>query len=380
MAARLVCLGRRLIPASVDPAEPIRVRITVSNTARNYGGQEAMAVAIAVRLAERGHEVHFLCRPVFPALDSLPDALSVSPVLGGLDWGPVGILRARRALRSHGSRVLLATTNKDMRSAALAAWSLGIPVVVRRAMARPMKGSFHYRLLYGRLPAHIVTNSEATRQIMLTSAPWLDPSKVSVIHNGIDPVPFQETPPLDLGLPADAVVVGFVGRFVDWKGVLDLAEAWRRVEPELPDAHLVLAGEGECEAEMRARLDGARRVHWIGFRDDVPAVMRALDVLAYPSVMEGFGIAAVEAMAAGIPVIGGRAAALPEVVGHEAQGLLVPPHDPEALVAALRRLVRDPDMRHRLGEAGRRRVERQFMESRMIDQYERVLTREAIGP
>jgi glycosyltransferase involved in cell wall biosynthesis len=375
-----MCLGRRKIPASADRTEPIRVRITVTNTARNYGGQEAMAVAFAVRLAERRHRVHFLCRPVFPALDTLPDSVTVSPVLGGLDWGPVGILRARRALRAHGSQVLLATTNKDMRSAALAARSLGIPVVVRRAMARPMKGSLHYRLLYGRLPAHTVTNSEATRQIMLTSAPWLDPSKLSVIHNGIDPAPFQNTPPLDLGLPADAVVVGFVGRFVDWKGVLTLADAWRLVEPDLPNAHLVLAGEGECEGEMRARLDEARRVHWIGFRDDVPAVMRALDVLAFPSVMEGFGIAAVEAMAAGVPVIGGDAAALPEVVGHEEQGLLVPPHHREALMAAIMRLVRDPDLRRTLGEAGRRRVEREFTEARMIDEYERVLAREAKAP
>lgn len=375
-----MCLARRKIPAPAERTQPIRVRITVANTARNYGGQETMAVAIAVRFAERGHSVHFLCRPVFPALDALPDAVSVSPVLGGLDWGPVGILRARRSLRHHDSQVLLATTNKDMRSAAVAAWSLGLPVVVRRAMARPMKDAPHYRFLYGRLPAHTVTNSEATRQIMLRSAPWLDPSRVSVIHNGIDPAPFRETPPLDLGLPGNAVVIGFVGRFVDWKGVLTLADAWRRVEPELPDAHLVLAGEGECEGEMRARLDGTRRVHWIGFRDDVPAVMRALDVLAYPSVMEGFGIAAVEAMAAGIPVIGGDAAALPEVVGHEEQGLLVPPHDPEALRAAIKRLVQDADLRHTLGAAGRARVERQFTESRMIDDYERVLAREAKSP
>lgn len=372
-----MCLGRSKVPAYAEGTERIRLRITVTNTARNYGGQEAMAVAIGARLAERGHEVHFLCRPVFPALEALPGSLAVSPVLGGLDWGPVGIMRARRTLRAHGSQVLLATTNKDMRSAALAAWSLGIPVVVRRAMARPMKGSLHYRFLYGRLPAHTVTNSEATRQIMLTSAPWLDPSKVSVIHNGIDPVPFQATAPADLGLPTNAVVVGFVGRFVDWKGVLTLADAWRRVEPELPDAHLVLAGEGECEGEMRARLDGARRVHWIGFRDDVPAVMRALDVLAYPSVMEGFGIAAVEAMAAGVPVIGCRAAALPEVLDHEKEGLLVPPHDADALVAAIRRLVEDPELRRTLGQAGRRRVERRFTESRMIDEYERVLAREA---
>lgn len=350
------------------------MRIVVVNAARNYGGQEAMAALLSERLAERGHDVHFLCRPVYPALERIQDAgIPVSSVLGGVDWDPRSIWRARGVLHRRRTEVMLATTNKDMRSAALAAWSLGIPVVIRRAMARPLRGIPHYRFLYGRLPRHVVTNSHATHRIMLDSAPWLDPARTSVIHNGIDPEPFRRGAPADLGVPEGAVTVGFVGRFVEWKGVLTLADAWRTAAPRLPGVHLVLAGEGEMEPEMRRRLIGVARVHWAGFRTDVPAVMRALDILAFPSTMEGFGLAAVEAMAAGVPVVAARAAALPEVVGHESEGLLVPPGDAGALAAALERLATDESLRRSLGRAGSARVDREFTETRMVDRYEGVL-------
>ncbi len=353
------------------------MRIAVVNTARNYGGQEAVAALLAERLAQRGHEVRFLCRPVYPAIDRISQAVPVSPVLGGADWSPRSIRRARHELRGARTQVMLTTTNKDMRTAALAAWSLKIPVVVRRAMARPLRNSFHYRFLYGKLPAHIVTNSHATRRIMLDSAPWLDAARTSVIHNGIDPAPFREAARADLGVPSNAITVGFVGRFVDWKGVLPLADAWRSLATRLPGVHLALVGEGEMEAEMRSRLEGVERVHWAGFRHDVPSVMRALDILAFPSVMEGFGLAAVEAMAAGVPVIGARAAALPEVVEHEREGLLVPPGDAEGLATAIERLATDSELRRALGAAGRERVEREFTEGRMVDRYESILAEAA---
>lgn len=323
----------------------------------------------------RGHDVLFLCRTVFPALDRLDDGIEVETGLTGIDWDPRGILRSRKALKRHGSQVLLATTNKDMRSAALAAASLDVPVVVRRAMARPLRNALHYRILYGRLPAHIVVNSRATLRIMLESAPWISAERTSVVYNGIDDRAFYEAEPADLGVPDGSLAIGFVGRFVEWKGVMTVAEAWPKVAAALPDAHLVLVGEGEMEEEMRARLDGEERVVWTGFRRDVPAVMRALDVLAYPSTMEGFGLAAAEAMAAEVPVVAADACALPEVVEDGETGILVPPRDPSALAEALIRLGQDGALREGMGRRGRARARRCFSRARMVDEYEACLRR-----
>lgn len=354
------------------------MRIAICNAARHYGGQEAVASQLAMALRERGHEVVFLCRRVFPALDRLREAgVPVAAVLSGVDWDPFSILRARRALRRHGARVLLVTSNKDMRSAGAAAASSGVPIVVRRAMARPLRDNLQYRLLYGRLPAHIVVNSETTAAIMRASAPWIDGSRLSVIYNGIDVDRFGAAEPAELGVPPGALRIAFVGRFINWKGVLDLAGAWGRVAEAVPEAHLVWVGEGVMEPAMRERLGSAPRVHWAGFREDMPAVMRALDVLAFPSTMEGFGFAAAEAMAAGVAVVGAAAASLPEVIGDA--GVLVPPRDPAALAEALISLCRDPELRRRLGEAGRARADRLFRLDRMIDAYEALLERVAGG-
>ena len=346
------------------------LRIAVVNSARNYGGQEAMAVLLAGALRERGHDVLFLCRPVFPALERVQGMVTVAPVLTGVDWDPLGIWRSWRAFRRHGSDVVLVTTNKDMRSAAIAAAWARIPVVVSRGMARPFPDKTRYRFLYGRLSAHLIANSRATQEIALESGPWLHRARTSVVHNGVDPEPFRSANPAEVGVPKGALTIGFVGRFVEWKGVMTLAEAWPTVARELPDAHLVLVGEGEMEGEMRDRLRNVDRVHWLGFRRDIPGVMQSLDILAFPSKMEGFGLAALEAMAAGVPVVAARACALPELIDDGRHGFLVTPDEPSELAEALIRLGKDEALRRAMGERGAERVDRDFSLTAMMDAYE----------
>ncbi|HVG44323.1 MAG TPA: glycosyltransferase, partial [Longimicrobium sp.] len=136
-----------------------------------------------------------------------------------------------------------------------------------------------------------------------------------------------------------------------------------------------LVGKGPAEAAARALLEGAPRVHWLGFRRDVAAVLKAMDVLAVPSHWEGFGLVAAEALAAGVPVVAADASSLPEIVRDGREGLLVPPGDVDALAAALVRLGRDPAERRRMGEAGPSRVATAFSLDGMIDRYEALLAR-----
>jgi glycosyltransferase involved in cell wall biosynthesis len=114
-------------------------------------------------------------------------------------------------------------------------------------------------------------------------------------------------------------------------------------------------------------------VHWLGYRDDVPSVLRALDIAVVPSHWEGFGFIAAESMAASLPVVAADASSLPEIVRDGIDGILVPAHDAEALAGALVRLSRDPGMRARMGAAGKARAIEQFGVERMVDEYERIL-------
>jgi glycosyltransferase involved in cell wall biosynthesis len=351
------------------------MRIALSNASYAWGGVHQVTETLARGLQARGHDVVVLVRPGSPLEARLRAVAPIEPILKGMDLSPAAILRARRTLRRHRAQVVLTLMKKDVRITGPAARSLGIPVVVRHANDRPFGRSPHYRLLFGPVAAHHVANSQATRDTLLRSARWLDPGDVSVIHNGIDAERFARADPAALPVPPGALVIGFVGRFDDRKGILDLARAWPAVADALPEACLVLAGKGPEEARVRGMLADAPRVRWLGFRGDVPQVLRAIDVLAVPSHWEGFGLVAAEALAAGVPVVAANASSLPEIVRDGREGLLVPPEDPAALAAALVRLGRDAGERGRISLAGPARVAAEFSLERMIDRYEALLMR-----
>jgi len=349
------------------------MRVVLSNASYAWGGVHVVTEALALGLQARGHHAAVFCRPRSPLQARLQGKVPLEPVARGMDLSPLAIARTMGALRRHRPDVVLTLMEKDVRLTGPAARALGIPVVVRRANDRPLKREPHFRVLYGWLPALHVANSEATRRTMLSSAPWLRPERVRVIHNGIDTAALDALAAPDLGIPPAALAIGFVGRFDDRKGILELARAWPAVAAALPEAHLVMVGKGPEEEQVRAMLADAPRVRWLGYRPDAAAVMKALDVLAVPSHWEGFGLVAAEALAVGTPVVAADASSLPEIVRHGEEGLLVPPRDPAALADALVALGRDPASRARMAAAGVERIRAHFSLDAMIDRYEAVL-------
>ena len=196
--------------------------------------------------------------------------------------------------------------------------------------------------------AHVVANSEATRQAFCDEGGRAD--RVSVVYNGIDPTPFEQAPDLsaalrhERGIPASAPIVGVFSRLAPWKGQHVLLDAL----PHVPNLHAILvgdalfSGDGDYVAtldDMAEALGVADRVHRLGFRTDVPALMRACDVIAHTSVApEPFGRVIVEGMLAERPVVATRAGGAREIVEDGVTGHLVPPDDPDALARVLRHL------------------------------------------
>ena len=164
-----------------------------------------------------------------------------------------------------------------------------------------------------------------------------------------------------LGIPADAPLLGTVSRLVPVKGLIHLVAAIPEILRRCPRAHLALAGDGEERellAAQAAALSVADRVHFLGFRDDVPAVIGALDLFVLPSLNEGLGKVLVAAMALGVPIVATKVGGVPEVVEDGRQGLLVPPADPAALAKAAITLLEDRAAAAAMGAAGRARAER----------------------
>lgn len=175
----------------------------------------------------------------------------------------------------------------------------------------------------------------------------------------------------ELNLPADTRLVGVVCRLIEQKGVVYGVRAFARVAPQFPDAHLIIAGDGDLRAalEREAQTLGiGDRVHFLGWREDATAVLAALDVLLMPSLWEGFGLVMLEAMAQLVPIIGSAVSAIPEVVADGETGILVPPRDSTAIADALALLLGDPALCRHMGLQGQDRVETVFSVDNMTAQ------------
>jgi glycosyltransferase involved in cell wall biosynthesis len=207
---------------------------------------------------------------------------------------------------------------------------------------------------------------------------------ISLIYNGVDLARYAEqeaccTLHSEYGIPSGSPIVGVVARLEPEKGHPTLLEAWPSVLAAVPNAHLLIVGEGsqrealEAQAGALGLLNGGRpAVTFTGRRDDVPAVTAALDVAVLPSYREAQGLSILEAMALSRPVVASAVGGIPEMIDHGRTGLLVPPHDSEALAASITRLLRDHPYADTLGRAGRDLVHERFCVELMVRAVETI--------
>ncbi len=197
---------------------------------------------------------------------------------------------------------------------------------------------------------------------------------VELIYNGVDLERYDRqepccTLPEEYGMEPGSQLVGVVARLEPEKGHPTLLEAWPTVLRSCPEAYLLLIGEGsrhEALAAQARELRIAHRVIFTGRRDDVPAVTAALDVAVLPSYREAQGLSILEAMALSRPVVASAVGGIPEVIEDGVSGLLVPPHDADALARAINRLLTDHPYADMIGRAGHDVVHDRFCIELMV--------------
>lgn len=353
------------------------LRILHLDSAASWRGGQNQVLLTAKGMAARGHEVTVGCRAGGPLeTRARAEGLEVRPVPFRGDLWPPAILSLARTLRIVRPRALLLHDPHAVSAGILAArLAGGSSLVAVRRVDFPLRGVVS-RWKYQACDRVIVV-SRAIRDVV--EAGGLAPDRIRLVYEG---VPDRSARPggretlQALGVPPGAPVVGNVAALTGHKDHVTLIEAMARLRSQVPEAHLVIAGEGELRPALEALVRERRledRVIFAGFRRDLDQLLPAFSVFCLSSHLEGLGTSVLDAMAFGLPVVATAAGGIPEAVQDGVTGRVVPPREPAALAGALAEVLGDDSLRRALASAGRQRFLDCFTVDHMAEETTRVV-------
>jgi glycosyltransferase involved in cell wall biosynthesis len=365
-----------------DPMSRIRVLQVITRLI--VGGAQETVMLVAAMLDRARFDVHVLSGPQTGSEGSLIKAVRAQGVPLTIEPALVREVNPARDLLvlarlthfiRHGRYDIVHTnSSKAGILGRWAAWLAGVPIIVHT-----VHGWGHHERQHPLVRRAYILLEQITQRItdrLVVVSPRnvekgladgiATPEKYVTIRSGIEldcfrePARPREAVRAELSIPRDAPVVGTVTRLSPQKAPLDFVEAAAQVAAARPDVHFVVVGGGPLQAEVEARiaaLDLIDRFHLTGLRRDVPDLLHSFDIFALSSLWEGLPRVLPQAMAAGLPIVATAADGNAEAVGDGVNGLLTPPGDPQAMADALLRLLDDPALACRMGEAGRARAE-----------------------
>ncbi len=322
------------------------------------------------------------------SLENLSILPSLGREIGAQDL--IAFARLYRLVRKMRPHIVHTHTAKAGALGRLAARLAGVPVVIHTYHGHIFQGYFpslKTRLFLNterwlaRGTDRLLTVSEAVRQDLLRRGIG-SPERLSVVPLGLDLDPLIQCEMVrgqlraELGV-GDVPLVGIIARLVPIKRHEDFLAAATVVASRIPNCRFLVVGDGELRGRLEARsreLGLGGRVHFLGWRGDLPRIYADLDLVALSSANEGLPVSLIEAMAAGRPVVATRVGGVPDLVEHGVTGLLVSPEDPAALAEATMALLTDPERRRAMGEAGRKRVHPAFSAERLVEDIDRLYT------
>jgi glycosyltransferase involved in cell wall biosynthesis len=357
------------------PSAPSRLTIAHVDSEMGFSGGEVQVFLLLEGLRDLGHRNVLFCQPGSRCeAECAERGLESRPVRMRNHFDLGAVRRLRRGFAAVNADLAHTNTGRDAWLGGWAAHGAGLPCVNTRRMDRRVRRGLRTRLTYGRFTRRVAAISPAVAACLREGG--IEASKIVLIPEAFDPARIEAQRDradvrTELGVGEDEILVLGLGALVRRKGFDVLLDAMGRLTPALRSNVQVRVGGEERDAlrAQAASLGFEGQVRLLGRRDDVGDLLAAADVFVMPSRREGLGVASLEAMGAGLPVVASRVGGLAFGVVDGETGVLVPPEDVPALAAALESLIRDETLRVRMGRSAHRRALAQFSQATMVGAY-----------
>jgi glycosyltransferase involved in cell wall biosynthesis len=358
------------------------------DTARTWRGGQNQVLVTVLGLRSLGHRTMLVAHPGGELRQRAQEGLDLIPLAPRTEMDLNAAWRLSRLLKQLKPDIVHA---HDPHGVAMAGLALSMstqlakpPLVASRRVDFHLRNSSLSRWKYRQVDCFICA-SEAIRQMVV--ADGVPAARTVTVHEGIDLERMATAPPVNLHeelfLPHQAPIVGNVAALVPHKGQRHFIEAAALAVRKVADARFVIAGEGVLRPALERQIKEHRlekHVLLAGFRPDVLSLHKAFDIFVMSSITEGLGTSLLDAMAAARPIVATTTGGIPEVVVDGVTGFLVAPRDDAAMAAAIVTLLKDPDLRQRMGQAGLARARELFSADRMLKETLKVYRRVALRP
>ncbi|MFW5804975.1 MAG: glycosyltransferase family 4 protein [Bacteroidales bacterium] len=333
------------------------IRLCFVNSTKTWGGGERWHFENAEYAHHHGFKVSIICSKNSSLHDKTSQAgIPCFPVdISNLSFlNPLKVHKLKRYFTSNRIDAVIFNGPSDLKTAGMAAFCAKVPIrIYRRGLAKAPHAGYLNRFLFTKVVTDFIVNSKATAgELLSTSEKIKKKARVHILYNGVEPHPKDIKHTSEQG----KIVFGNASRLVPQKGLHYLLDMASVLKETRTDFTVRIAGTGPQEQALKHKTNALNLndvVEFSGFVDDIPAFMSGIDVYVCTSVFEGFGFSIAEAMHAGKPVIGFDVSSNPELVSHENTGYLVPPFDVHKLTEKAIVLMKNRDLRQKLGDEGK---------------------------
>ena len=349
----------------------------------NYGGAEKQMALLAKHLRPLGYSVSLACGAYstllkkFEKNEKIYEQTYTLPTIHKHD--PRHYTKLRQLLRS-GKFDLIHIHLWNPGSCRYAFWAAEkakIPIVTTEHdpfELKGLKGEIKRKCL-AKTDQIIVISSDNLRH--LSEYDEIDKNRLNLIYNGIEVDKFLDNyDKASLPVKDGDIVITCIAELHPRKGHKYLFQAFKKLQQEMPTLHLVLVGIGPAEKELKSNYGSIPNIHFLGWREDIPQILKASDIVVLPSLREAFGLVLIEAMASGVITVATDNGGTKDIIEHGKSGYLVPPANSERLIDAIRIILTNPDQKRDIEATALNRVKTHFtaevMAEKTAEVYEKL--------